>query len=347
MKNVRIAVIGCGVIGPLHLECFKQLDFVDIAWACDLIPERAKGAAEKFGAARWTVDAAEVFADPEVQAVSICTDHATHADLAIAALEAGKDVLCEKALAQNRMNLGRMLEAAKRHPERIFGGVFQHRFDPVNRELRAMIAEGLLGTLLTAGIQLRCFRSHAYYDADDWRGTWEYEGGSALINQAIHYIDQLLWLTGGAESAVAMIGNLTHRNVIETEDTAAAVLKLRCGALGVIEATASSHLNWESNLSFHGDQGAIDIRDDKPLKVDFRDKAVEAAVKARLDEAIAPKGAEAGKTYYGTGHLAQIADFTEAVRDRRPPFVTAESAAETLRTVFDIYDSARLGQSFR
>ena len=56
---------------------------------------------------------------------------------------------------------------------------------------------------------------------------------------------------------------------------------------------------------------------------------------------------EAGKTYYGTGHLAQIADFAEAVRDRRPPFVTAESAAETLRTVFDIYDSARLGQSFR
>ena len=91
----------------------------------------------------------------------------------------------------------------------------------------------------------------------------------------------------------------------------------------------------------------IDIRDDKPLKVDFRDKAVEAAVKTRLDEAVAPKPAAVGKAYYGTGHLAQIADFAEAVRDRRPPFVTAESAAETLRTVFDIYDSARLGQSFR
>ena len=77
-----------------------------------------------------------------------------------------------------------------------------------------------------------------------------------------------------------------------------------------------------------------------------RDKAVEAAVKARLDEAIAPKGAEAGKTYYGTGHLAQIADFAEAVRDRRAPYVTAESAADTLGTVFDIYDSARL-QNYR
>lgn len=341
MKKLRVAVIGCGVIGPLHLECFKQLDFVDIAWVCDLRPERAKSAAEKYGAEKWTVDATEIFADPDVQAVSICTDHASHADLAIAALDAGQDVLCEKALAQNRTHLDRILQAARRHPERIVAGVFQHRFDPVNRELHAIIAEGLLGTLLTASAQLRCFRSNEYYQADAWRGTWAFEGGSTLINQAIHFIDQLLWLTGGAESAVAMIDNRTHQNVIETEDTAAAVLKLRCGALGIIEATSSSNINWEFTLSFHGDKGAIEIRNDKPHKVDFADKTVEAAVKARLDEAVAPKPVAVGKTYYGTGHLAQLADFAEAVRDRRPPFVTVESAAETLRTVFDIYDSAR------
>ncbi|MGI5869660.1 MAG: Gfo/Idh/MocA family protein [Kiritimatiellia bacterium] len=342
MKKLRVAVIGCGVIGPLHLECFKQLDFVEIAWTCDLIPERAKNAAEKFGAGKWAVSAEEVFADPTVQAVSICTDHASHADLAIAALEAGKDVLCEKALAQNRQNLDRMLEAAERHPERVFGGVFQHRFDPINRELRAMLSEGVFGTLLTAGMQLRCFRSNAYYKADAWRGTWKREGGSVLINQAIHYIDQLLWLTGGAKSVIAMIDNFTHRDVIETEDTAAAVLRLSCGALGTIEATASSHIEWESNLSFHGDQGAIDIRNDKPFKIDFRDKTIEASVKARLDEAIAPKPAAVGKAYYGTGHQAQITDFAESVRDRRPPFVTVASAADTLSTVFDIYDAARL-----
>lgn len=346
MKPVRVAVIGCGVIGPLHLECLSKIDFVEIAWICDLVADRARSAAEKHGVAKWTTDSAEVFADRTVDAVCVCTDHASHADLVVAALEAGKDVLCEKALAQNRMALDRMLQTAKRNSSRIFGGVFQHRFDPVNREMRAILSEGLLGTLLTASMQMRCFRSDAYYDADDWRGTWEYEGGSALINQAIHYLDQLLWQTGGAESAIAMIGNMTHRNVIETEDTVAAVLKLRCGALGLVEATASSNIGWESTLSFHGDRGAVELRDDKPVKIVFADKAVEDAVRARLAEAVAPRGAESGKAYYGTGHLAQIADFAEAVRDRRAPYVTAESAADTLGTVFDIYDSARL-QNYR
>lgn len=342
MKKIRVAVIGCGVIGPLHIECYQSLDDVEITWLCDLIPERAKAAAEKFGIKQWTLNASDVFNADDVDAVSICTDHASHAELVVGALEHGKDVLCEKALAQNRMNLDEILRAACRFPNRIFSGVFQHRFDPVNREMRAILSEGLLGTLLTAGIQLRCFRSNEYYDNDDWRGTWEYEGGSVLINQAIHYIDQLLWQTGGATRVLGMLSNITHKNVIETEDTAAAVLKLRCGAIGTIEATCSSNMNWEATMSFHGTAGSIDLRNDKIAKLEFQDKVLEQSVRDRLDEAISPKGADAGKAYYGTGHLAQIADFVGAVRDRRPPFISVESAAETLRTVFDIYDNGRL-----
>lgn len=344
MKKVRVAVIGCGVIGPLHIECYQSLADVEITWLCDSNLERAKAAAEKFGIEKWTGDAEEVLSADDVDAVSICTDHASHASLVESALDHGKDVICEKALAQNRINLDRILRAAERHPTRIFSGIFQHRFDPVNREMRAILSEGKLGTLLTAGIQLRCYRSNEYYDNDDWRGTWEYEGGSVLINQAIHYIDQLIWLTGGSEKVVGMISNITHKNVIETEDTAAAVLKLRCGAIGTIEATCSSNMNWEATMSFHGTDGSVDIRDDKVEKLVFKDKEVEKAILARLSEAISPKGAEAGKAYYGTGHLAQIDDFIDAVRNRRPPYVTGQSAAETVSTVFDIYDSGRIRQ---
>ena len=346
MKPIRVGIVGCGVIAPTHAACYRKHADVQLTWASDLDLDKARALARDFEIPQVTADVRQMLEAPDVDLVSICTDHASHAPITCAALAAGRHVLCEKALAHDTAGLDAMLQAGDAHPERVFAGIFQHRHEPLNQRLRDLIRGGALGTLLTAGMQMRCWRGADYYRGDAWRGTWSREGGAVLINQAIHYIDQLLWLTGGAESAVAMIGNLTHRNVIETEDTAAAVLKLRCGALGVIEATASSHLNWESNLSFHGDQGAIDIRDDKPLKVDFRDKAVEAAVKARLDEAIAPKGAEAGKTYYGTGHLAQIADFAEAVRDRRAPYVTAESAADTLGTVFDIYDSARL-QNYR
>ncbi len=338
MKKIRVAVIGCGVIAPLHLECYKSLDHVEVTYLCDLQLDKAKALADKFGVAKITVNAEEVFSAEDVDAVSICTDHASHADLVSSALQHGKDVLCEKALAQNRVNLERILEAGRLAPDRIFSGVFQHRFDPINREVRAILSEKLLGTLLTAGIQLRCFRSNAYYQADAWRGTWKFEGGSLLINQAIHYIDQLLWLTGGMDKVVGMISNISHQGIIETEDTAAAVLKLKCGAIGTIEATASSNINWESTLAFHGTDGALEIRDDKVAKLDFKDKALEQSVRDRLEEAISPKGADLGKIYYGSGHLAQVADFIEAVRDRRPPFVSAESAAETVKTVFAIYE---------
>ena len=127
MKKVRVAVIGCGVIGPLHIECYQSLADVEITWLCDSNLERAKAAAEKFGIEKWTGDAEEVLSADDVDAVSICTDHASHASLVESALDHGKDVICEKALAQNRINLDRILRAAERHPTRIFSGIFQHR----------------------------------------------------------------------------------------------------------------------------------------------------------------------------------------------------------------------------
>lgn len=340
MKPVRVAIIGCGVIAPLHVECYQSVKNVEVTWLCDLVPGKSRALADRFGVANTTADAMDIFKASDVDAVSICTDHGSHADLVVAALENGKDVLCEKALAQNEVNLTRMLEAVTQHPERIASGIFQHRFDPINREIRAILQEGHFGTLLTAAMQMRCFRSNAYYAADPWRGTWAHEGGSVLINQAIHYIDQLLWLTGGMDHVVGMTANRTHEGVIETEDTAVAVLKLKCGALAILEATASSNLHWEPSLAFHGTAGALEIRNDIITKLNFTDKTLEGILRDRLAEATTPKGAEAGKNYYGPGHPSQIADFIEAVRTRRPPFVTLQSAAETVQTVFDIYQSA-------
>ena len=341
MKKIRVAVIGCGVIGPLHIECYKSLKNVQIAWLCDLDAEKARRAAAQAGIKpEITADAADVFADPRVDAVSICTDHASHAPLAEAALKAGKSVLCEKALAQNPAALKKMMAAASKYPKPVFSGVFQHRFDPVNREVKKILDEGLFGTLLTAGVQVRCHRSDKYYNDDAWRGTVKYEGGSILINQAIHYIDQLLWIAGGYRSVVGATANLTHQGVIETEDTAAAVLRLKNGAIGTIEATCSSNIDWETTISLHGSAGALEIRNDKISKIDFADKKTQARVAKRLAAAISPKAAKSGKTYYGSGHPAQIADFADAVAKGRAPFVGAASAAETASAVFDIYKAS-------
>ncbi len=134
---------------------------------------------------------------------------------------------------------------------------------------------------------------------------------------------------------------------METEDTAVAALRFRSGALGTLEATCSSHINWEPTLSIHGSTGSIDLRHDKILKIAFDDEARGKEIEQRLRTCREHVGVEAGKTYYGTGHPAQVADFVEAVRGEHPPFVSGEAARHTVEVVLAIYRSHRAGQWVR
>jgi predicted dehydrogenase len=338
---LRIGVIGCGIIAPAHVESYQRLESVEVVHACDLVEEKARGLAARYGIGRTSTDAAELFADDSVDAVSICTDHASHAPLAEAALAAGKHVLCEKALAATTEGLDRMMAAHQRRPALVFGGVFQHRFDANIQYLKRLVDRGALGTLLTGAVQVRCLRTPEYYRSDTWRGTWAEEGGAVLINQAIHFIDALCWIMGGVRAVAGAYTNRTHHGVMETEDTATASVRFASGALGTIEATCSSHMDWEYTLSLHGHEGGIDLRRGKGLKVSFRDPAREEEVARVLAAEEDEKVIDAGRSYYGASHPTQIADFVDAVRARRAPFVTAASARHTVDVVLGIYRSSR------
>ncbi len=337
-------MIGCGVIGPAHVESYQRLPDVEVAWACDLVAAKAEAMAKKYGIANATTDYRQVLADKTVDCISVCTDHASHSPITADALAAGKHVLCEKALAANEAGLNAMFEAHARRPQLVFSGVFQHRFDRVHQYLRRLVNQGAMGQLLTAGVQMRCLRTNEYYQGDDWRGTWDKEGGAVLINQAIHFIDTLVWIMGGVESLCGAHRNLTHGEVMETEDTAVATLAFRCGALGSIEATCSSHMVWEPTLSIHGDKGSIDIRHGQATKVCFEDPALEKQVREGLASCQDSKVIESVKSYYGPSHPTQIADFVDAIRENRPPFVPASSARHTVDVVLGIYSSHAQGR---
>lgn len=340
MKTINVAVIGCGVIAPLHIENYLKCENTVVNYVCDIIEEKAKNAALKYNIPNYTTSADVIFNDPNIDAVSICTDHASHTALAIEAIKHGKAVLIEKCLTSSLEDLELLLKTAKENPSVITSGIFQHRFELFNQEIYKIVHEGLLGTMLTARAELYCERTNDYYKADAWRGTWKYEGGSILINQAIHFIDQLLWITDGPEdynNISAFISNKTHKEVIETDDTSVAILPLKCGALGVIEATASSFEHWENTISLVGSHGTIIIHNEKPARISFKDKAIEEQVKARLEK-IELSIAKQEKAYYGGGHTAQIHDFVDSVREKRSPFITLESAAITAKTILTIYD---------
>jgi predicted dehydrogenase len=344
-RPLRCAIIGNGVIAPAHIESYQLVPDVQVAWACDLVREKAEAMATRYGIPQVATDYHEVLADPTVDAVSICTDHGSHAQIAVDAFAAGKHVLCEKALAATTAGLDRMMKAHSEHPDRIFAAVFQNRFTPTYERLRLLIADGLLGTVLTANLQVYCLRTREYYQADRWRGTWADEGGSLMINQAIHFVDLLQWIGGGVTQVAANFANLTHGDAIETEDTVAAALTFRNGALGTISATTSSpHLQWEPTLSITGTAGTVEIRNGTVLRTVFDDAAKAQSVRELLDAPAEAGPDVAGKAYYGPGHSGIVADFVAAIREGRAPFIPGEDARAAVDIVLGIYQSHREGR---
>ena len=342
MKKVRVGIIGCGVIAPAHIKSYQRLPDVEVISCCDLIREKAEKRAAEFNIKKIFTDHRQMIADEELDAVSICTDHESHTMLALDCLDAGKHVICEKSLASSKANLVKMLEAEKKHPDLVFSGVFQHRFDSGYLYARELVNNGTLGTILTADLTVMCLRTDKYYTADSWRGTWEKEGGALLINQAIHFIDMISWIMGGVKSVSAEYTNLAHKGVIECEDTASAAVVYKNGALGSISATSASPLSWQPTMTFNGTAGTMAIRDNKLFSLTLSDTEKEALIRQKFAEYTEEK--PVSKSYYGSGHPQQLNDFIEAIRSGKTLRVPAHSAAHAPSVVLSIYDSCRSGK---
>lgn len=340
---VKCGIIGCGVIAPTHIEGYRALPEAEVVHLCDLIPERAAALGEKYGIARRSTDYRELLADPEVEAVSVCTDHASHARIVVDALAAGKHVICEKALGRVPEELAAMVQAAKAHPELVSSGIFQHRYEPANRRLRKLVADGKFGKILTVNLVFSCLRTEQYYRKDAWRGTIAGEGGGILINQAIHHLDQLRYLFGNAKRLVSRTANLTHQGVIEVEDTAAFLMEFESGLFGTVAATNSSCVEWRSFLTIVGTEANLEYANEKPVFVESPVEGRAAEIERALTVSDEEKGAIVGKKYYGAGHTAQLADFIDAIREKRRTEVEMADAADSAALVMAVYESERTG----
>lgn len=345
MKEIICGIIGCGIIGPTHIESYRKQDCLRIKYACDLDLGKAKKLAAKYDIPCCTTDYREVLADPEVNCISVCTDHASHAEITVAALEHGKHVVCEKALGSTEEGIEAMLQAHRRHPDQVFAGIFQHRYEPTNRYLRQLIQDGAFGRMLCCSLYVTCLRTDEYYKADAWRGTWAQEGGSVLINQAIHHFDLLRYFLGEVEEVAAVYDNLAHPGVIETEDTMAISLKFSSGALGTVVVTSGSKsVTWRSGYTFTGTEGFLEYRDFMPVFVNFTTEGKKEQVEKAFGECKLDDALQVSKGYYGGGHPAQMADVAVAIRTGRRPLVTGEDSAGTARLVIACYEAARSGK---
>lgn len=344
MNKIKCGIIGCGVIAPSHIESYINLDNVEVTRVCDLVSEKASAIAKRYNIHQADTDYRLILNDPEIDCVSVCTDHGSHAEIVIAALNCGKHVLCEKALGVRPKCLDDIVAAHRQHPELACGGIFQHRFEKTNRYVKSLIEAGAFGTITNINLNVTTLRTDAYYNADQWRGTWAEEGGSLLINQAIHFIDLINWLSGGISELYAKCENMTHQASIETEDAAAIILKFRKGMLGTVTATSSSVEPWRQLISISGTHGYVEMLNNEVIYHRFEPSELNDEVSRKLQACHDEKTIASNKDYYGEGHPAQIKDFIKAIRENRQPFVSAESASSTVEIVLGCYESSKTGQ---
>jgi len=342
-RPVGWGVVGCGVIGPLHAASAAKGPYTRLVACCDIIPERAENLANKYGAKAYT-SLDRMLADPEVEAVSICTPSGMHPEMAIRALRAGKHVLSEKPMAIHLEDADAMIAASEETGNKL-AVIFQRRAMPLFRTIKKAMDEGVLGKLVLGDAYLKYYRSPEYYRSAGWRGTWQWDGGGALMNQGIHGIDMLQWLMGPVETVFAHTAPLVRE--IEVEDTAVAVLKFRSGAFGVIEGTTSVYPGMDHRIELHGEVGTIRIDGERVVEWKVQGPDGKPVSREVGEMAGGGSGASDPRAISADGHWIEVQDLALAIRDGRQPLLPGTEGRHALEIILGIYESSRTGREVR
>jgi predicted dehydrogenase len=272
--------------------------------------------------------------------VAIGSPSGLHASQGIAAVHAGLHVLVEKPIDITTDRADALIDAAARGGVAL-GVFFQDRFKPDIVRVKQAIDGGALGKPILADARVPWYRPPEYYSASRWRGTGSLDGGGALINQAIHTVDLLLWLVGDIARVRAHTGTLLHR--IEVEDSGAAILEFASGALGLFGFTTAAYPGYPRRLSVTGDRGTIAIEQDSIVAWDVRDAG--SAPKEWTGAASGPSEAASSPVVSDVGpHAAVIDDFVQAIRDGRPPRCDGRDGRRSVAVVQAIYEASRSGR---
>lgn len=335
-------IVGAGSIGRMHIRALKELG-VRVAAVSSRREEQARKVAQEDADAdagasdgcHYTTDPEALVRRPELDLVVITSSSGSHARLALAALAAGKHVVVEKPMAMNAADARRVIDEASRR-KLTLSVISQRRFEPVHQTVKRAIAGGALGKLLVLEARCPYFRSQEYYDSADWRGTISEDGG-ALMNQAIHSVDLLLWFGGPARQVVGRTATQTHR--MEAEDLALGIITFASGAFGSITASTSIRPGFLPALDLFGERGSVRLEGAAVTHWSVPDVPMPAA------EGPASAGVQTPQLASHEHHKAQLADILAALDEGRPPAVTGEDGLRAVELVDGVYESSRTGRA--
>ncbi|RCK68931.1 gfo/Idh/MocA family oxidoreductase [Desertihabitans brevis] len=356
---VRVLVVGCGVIGKHHGIVLTRHPSFEVVGLVDPVAERASAVAQAVvdeggTAPQEYTDLDTALAAGGADLAAICTPSGMHVDQAEQALARGLHVVIEKPLDVTVSKSARFTRLAAEAAERgqVVSVISQHRFDPGAVVVRRTLDEGGFGTLTCALASMSWYRSQGYYDSGDWRGTWELDGGGAVMNQGVHTVDLLRWFLGRPVEVFAHVAQLAHERV-EVEDTATATVRFESGALATIFCTTAAYPGLTTRVQVHGTRGSAIIDNDELRYLHVGDgeaadnlraaKVTGNQAEAALGDEFAGSRNEPDK--FVAGHLRQYDDIAAAISEGRAPLVGAEDALLSQALVRSIYVSAALGQA--
>lgn len=345
---IGFGLIGCGVISRTHIAQIASIPDAKLVAVCDEVYDRAKKTGEETGVAFYT-DVAEMLKRDDLDVVCIGTPSGLHAEVGVLAAQAGKHVVVEKPIDVTVENAERLIAACRENGVKL-SVISQHRFDASTIRVKDELEKGRLGKLVLCEAAVNWYRSQAYYDSGDWRGTWALDGGGALMNQGIHTVDLMQYLMGPVESVFAHTGTLAHER-IEVEDVAAATIRFQSGALGTLVGTTAAFPGYSVRIEVFGTQGSAVIDHDKLTHLYERNPSIpeESDSEAKVNLALAETGdaatgaADPG-AISGSPHRTQLLDMMAAIRENREPAINGEEGLKPLRVILAVYESARTGK---
>ena len=310
-KSIGVVIAGTGLIARFHARAVRASDRLELVAAVDIDRQRAEKFAAEFGCEA-SDDLETTLSRADVGLLLVATPSGAHDDPVRTAARHRVPVLVEKPMSLTPERIDALI-AACRETGTPLGGIFQTRWGEDFARLQTVIASGELGKITFVRVDVPWWREDSYY-AGTWHGTWRMDGGGALMNQAIHMIDWLVALMPPVRDVKAFCGTLAHP--METEDTAAAVLRFADGALGAVYATTASCPGSGKRIELHGTKGTY-VWDDQATGVSRPDQLEYAE------------------------HLKCFEAFADSLQGGRPYPVDGAEARKSVELITRIYAQAK------
>ncbi len=334
-KKLRIGIIGCGNIFPMHAESIKQKckKKAEIIAVCDIKDGSLTSAEFKYKCKGYK-DYKEMIDKENLDVVHICTPHYLHKEMAIYAASKKVNIFLEKPMAINKIEADEIRKAVKKNNVK-FCICLQNRFNPSTKLAKEIIQNGKNGKILSSKIILTWCKPDDYYLKSDWKGTWDKEGGGVVIDQAIHSIDLMRYLFNSQVDYVfTTIANRMHK-IIEVEDEATGIIMFKSGAY--VNLYAINHYSYDDDLEIeiHLEKALINIIKDSAT-VTFMDSWKKIKTGPKKNEYI--DYGDGVKDYWGICHSILIDKFYDSIINNTSSPIDEDDAYETQKLIDAIYE---------